>query len=164
MADPSPDTAPPVHSRKSRRCDQERVARAQLSELINRVGFGKEGIILTRHGKPLVALVPAEFLDQDEGGAAAGSTVLDISSQASAPGSTHLTIAPESAHPRQACSVTAGPAGPSSRREDAAGGSARQRCQLGKALGAANRQKGWPSGSNITRTLSCGCTSATTAP
>lgn len=37
-------------------------ARAQFSELVNRVGFGKERIILTRHGKPLVALVPAEDL------------------------------------------------------------------------------------------------------
>ena len=38
-------------------------ARAQFSELVNRVGFGKERIILTRHGKPLVALVPAENVD-----------------------------------------------------------------------------------------------------
>jgi len=37
-------------------------ARAQFSELVNRVGFGKERIILTRHGKPLVGLVPAEEL------------------------------------------------------------------------------------------------------
>ncbi len=40
-------------------------ARSQFSELINRVGFGKERIVLTRHGKPLVALVPAEMLQQD---------------------------------------------------------------------------------------------------
>ncbi len=40
-------------------------ARSQFSELVNRVGFGKERIVLTRHGKPLVALVPAEMLDQD---------------------------------------------------------------------------------------------------
>lgn len=39
-------------------------ARAQFSELVNRVGFGKERIILSRHGKPLVALVPAEDLDE----------------------------------------------------------------------------------------------------
>ena len=38
-------------------------ARAQFSELVNRVGFGKERIILTRHGRPLVALIPAEDLD-----------------------------------------------------------------------------------------------------
>ncbi len=40
-------------------------ARSQFSELVNRVGFGKERIVLTRHGKPLVALVPAEMLDQN---------------------------------------------------------------------------------------------------
>ena len=38
-------------------------ARARISELVNRVGFGKERIILSRHGKPLVALIPAEELD-----------------------------------------------------------------------------------------------------
>ena len=37
-------------------------ARAQFSELVNRVGFGKERIVLSRHGKPLVALIPAEEL------------------------------------------------------------------------------------------------------
>ncbi len=40
-------------------------ARSQFSELVNRVGFGKERIVLTRHGRPLVALVPAEMLDQE---------------------------------------------------------------------------------------------------
>lgn len=34
-------------------------ARAQFSELINRVGYGGERIVITRHGKPLIALVPA---------------------------------------------------------------------------------------------------------
>ena len=59
-------------------------ARAQFSELVNRVGFGKERIILTRHGKPLVALVPAETLDGAlEESVADGDvelTVLDLSS------------------------------------------------------------------------------------
>ena len=41
-------------------------ARARFSELVNRVGFGKERVILTRHGKPLVALVPAEALAEPE--------------------------------------------------------------------------------------------------
>lgn len=54
-------------------------ARAQFAELINRVGYGKERIVLTRHGKPLVALVPAESLSEDQ---AAGGTVLDLTSQA----------------------------------------------------------------------------------
>lgn len=59
-------------------------ARAQFSELINRVGFGKERIVLTRHGKPLVALVPAETLDQDDSGTVGeDSTMLDLSSRPS---------------------------------------------------------------------------------
>jgi prevent-host-death family protein len=34
-------------------------ARAELAELVNRVGYGGERLVLTRHGKPLAALVPA---------------------------------------------------------------------------------------------------------
>jgi prevent-host-death family protein len=68
-------------------------ARAQLSELVNRVGFGKERIVLTRHGKPLVALVPAEILEELDASVAATPTMLDISSQTSNYGPTHLTIA-----------------------------------------------------------------------
>lgn len=44
-------------------------ARADLAELINRVVYGGERVVLTRHGKPLVALVTApdlERLEQDE--------------------------------------------------------------------------------------------------
>ncbi len=55
-------------------------ARAAFSELINRVGYGGERIILTRHGKPLVALVPASEADGDSHGAAEERiTVLDMS-------------------------------------------------------------------------------------
>jgi prevent-host-death family protein len=35
-------------------------ARADFSELINKVGYGGERVVITRHGKPLVALVAAE--------------------------------------------------------------------------------------------------------
>ena len=42
-------------------------ARAKFSELINRVGYGGERIVLTRHGTPLVALVPAEDLGDEAG-------------------------------------------------------------------------------------------------
>jgi len=35
-------------------------ARADFSELINKVGYAHERVVITRHGKPLVALVPAE--------------------------------------------------------------------------------------------------------
>jgi prevent-host-death family protein len=38
-------------------------ARAELAELVNRVGYGGERVVLTRHGKPLAALVPASDLD-----------------------------------------------------------------------------------------------------
>ena len=70
-------------------------ARAQLSELINRVGFGKERIILTRHGKPLVALVPAEVLERLDDGGGAAPTVLDVSSRPAGDGPAHLSIAAE---------------------------------------------------------------------
>lgn len=35
-------------------------ARAVFSELINKVGYGGERVVITRHGKPLVALVAAD--------------------------------------------------------------------------------------------------------
>ncbi len=35
-------------------------ARKQISEVINRAAYGKEGVILTRRGKPVVAVVPIE--------------------------------------------------------------------------------------------------------
>lgn len=37
-------------------------ARAEFAELVNRVVYGGERIVVTRHGKPLAALVPAEDL------------------------------------------------------------------------------------------------------
>ncbi|EPH46408.1 type II toxin-antitoxin system Phd/YefM family antitoxin [Streptomyces aurantiacus] len=37
-------------------------ARAELAELINRVVYGNERVVVTRHGKPLVALVSADDL------------------------------------------------------------------------------------------------------
>ncbi|MET9293192.1 type II toxin-antitoxin system Phd/YefM family antitoxin [Streptomyces sp. NPDC003077] len=44
-------------------------ARAELADLINRVVYGNERVVVTRHGKPLVALVTADDLrrlEQDE--------------------------------------------------------------------------------------------------
>ncbi|ANW21280.1 type II toxin-antitoxin system Phd/YefM family antitoxin [Streptomyces clavuligerus] len=41
-------------------------ARAELAELINRVVYGGERVTVTRHGKPLVALVSAADLDRLE--------------------------------------------------------------------------------------------------
>jgi prevent-host-death family protein len=37
-------------------------ARDQFSEVLNRAAFGKERVVLTRRGKPLVAIVPIEDL------------------------------------------------------------------------------------------------------
>ncbi|MCS0635678.1 type II toxin-antitoxin system Phd/YefM family antitoxin [Streptomyces sp. LP05-1] len=45
-------------------------ARAELAELINRVVYGGERVVVTRHGKPLVALVSAEDLRRLEADAA----------------------------------------------------------------------------------------------
>jgi prevent-host-death family protein len=58
-------------------------ARAQLSDLINRVGYGGERIVLTRHGKPLVALVPAADLEAAPAHLDEPSVLLDLSSRAS---------------------------------------------------------------------------------
>ena len=38
-------------------------ARENLAEVINRVAFGDERIVLTRHGKALVAMVPLDDLE-----------------------------------------------------------------------------------------------------
>ncbi|MCX4967934.1 type II toxin-antitoxin system Phd/YefM family antitoxin [Streptomyces sp. NBC_00654] len=66
-------------------------ARAELAELINRVVYGGERVVVTRHGKPLVALVSAADLQRLEGEEAAAqdqviSSVSSISSTTSAPG------------------------------------------------------------------------------
>ncbi|MGA5809902.1 type II toxin-antitoxin system Phd/YefM family antitoxin [Streptomyces cellulosae] len=47
-------------------------ARAELADLINRVVYGGERVVVTRHGKPLVALVSAEDLRRLEEVAGAG--------------------------------------------------------------------------------------------
>ncbi|WP_037672581.1 type II toxin-antitoxin system Phd/YefM family antitoxin [Streptomyces griseus] len=39
-------------------------ARAELADLINRVVYGNERVVVTRHGKPLVALVSAADLER----------------------------------------------------------------------------------------------------
>lgn len=46
-------------------------ARAELADLINRVVYGGERVVVTRHGKPLVALVSAADLERLEALAAA---------------------------------------------------------------------------------------------
>jgi prevent-host-death family protein len=38
-------------------------ARNRFADFVNRVGYGKERIILTRHGKPVAAMIPIEDLE-----------------------------------------------------------------------------------------------------
>ncbi|MFD7920852.1 type II toxin-antitoxin system Phd/YefM family antitoxin [Streptomyces sp. NPDC059740] len=45
-------------------------ARAELADLINRVVYGGERVVVTRHGKPLVALVTAADLERLEAASA----------------------------------------------------------------------------------------------
>ena len=66
-------------------------ARAELAELINRVVYGGERVVVTRHGKPLVALVSAADLQRLENEEAAAEeqvirSVSSIRSVTSAPG------------------------------------------------------------------------------
>jgi prevent-host-death family protein len=66
-------------------------ARDELSDLINRVAYGHERIILTRHSKPVACLVPPEDLErleqvsQERINLAATGPVLDISQSSAAP-------------------------------------------------------------------------------
>ncbi|MEP0914571.1 type II toxin-antitoxin system Phd/YefM family antitoxin [Leptolyngbya sp. GB1-A1] len=55
-------------------------ARNQFADLINRVAYGKERVILTRRGKALVAVVPLDDLrssDPSEGGTASKLSISD---------------------------------------------------------------------------------------
>ncbi|MFH9266837.1 type II toxin-antitoxin system Phd/YefM family antitoxin [Streptomyces sp. NPDC017546] len=66
-------------------------ARAELAELINRVVYGGERVVVTRHGKPLVALVSAADLQRLEAEETAAeerviSSVSSIDSASSAQG------------------------------------------------------------------------------
>jgi len=60
-------------------------ARRNLAELVNRVAYGKERVVLTRHGKQLCALVPIEdlsFLEQIRGAAARNDIADALAEQA----------------------------------------------------------------------------------
>jgi prevent-host-death family protein len=70
-------------------------ARAELADLINRVVYGSERVVVTRHGKPLVALVSAADLqlleelgrrDTDDAQEQVISTVSTVRPLPSAPG------------------------------------------------------------------------------
>ncbi|MEH0421615.1 type II toxin-antitoxin system Phd/YefM family antitoxin [Streptomyces sp. B21-083] len=59
-------------------------ARAELADLINKVVYGGERVVVTRHGKPLVALVSAADLERlDELDAAEEQVVGAVSSAVS---------------------------------------------------------------------------------
>ncbi|MEU7411074.1 type II toxin-antitoxin system Phd/YefM family antitoxin [Streptomyces sp. NPDC042638] len=65
-------------------------ARAELADLINRVVYGGERVVVTRHGKPLVALVSAadlERLDALDGQAAEQEQVVSSVSRVREAGS-----------------------------------------------------------------------------
>lgn len=69
-------------------------ARADLAELINRVVYGGERVVVTRHGKPLVAFVSAADLERLENEETAEreqviSSVSSIGSSTSAPRERH---------------------------------------------------------------------------
>ncbi|MEV6591398.1 type II toxin-antitoxin system Phd/YefM family antitoxin [Streptomyces acidicola] len=51
-------------------------ARAELADLINRVVYGGERVVVTRHGKPLVALVSAADLERLEESASTEEPVI----------------------------------------------------------------------------------------
>ncbi|MFE9551907.1 type II toxin-antitoxin system Phd/YefM family antitoxin [Streptomyces sp. NPDC006692] len=66
-------------------------ARAELAELINRVVYGGERVVVTRHGKPLVALVSAADLEKlesqpEQGEEHAASSVSSVRPLTAAPG------------------------------------------------------------------------------
>ncbi|MGQ4491452.1 type II toxin-antitoxin system Phd/YefM family antitoxin [Streptomyces sp. 372A] len=63
-------------------------ARAELADLINRVVYGGERVVVTRHGKPLVALVSAadlERLEREEEAPEQEQVISSVSSIGSAP-------------------------------------------------------------------------------
>jgi prevent-host-death family protein len=47
-------------------------AKARFSELVERLILKKEHIVVTRHGKPVAALVPYEEWERQQAGAAGG--------------------------------------------------------------------------------------------
>jgi prevent-host-death family protein len=65
-------------------------ARAELADLINRVVYGGEQVLLTRHGKPLVALVSAADLQrlQDLDAQAEEAVISTVTSVGSRPSAT----------------------------------------------------------------------------
>jgi prevent-host-death family protein len=68
-------------------------ARDELADLINRVAYGHERIILTRHSKPVACIVPPEDLErlEQEGG---GQERINLTSAGPEPVVRQLPAAP----------------------------------------------------------------------
>lgn len=56
-------------------------ARDELADLINRVAYGHERIVLTRHSKPVACLVPPEDLQRLEGESQARISLTSVGSE-----------------------------------------------------------------------------------
>lgn len=75
-------------------------AREELADLINRVAYGHERIILTRHSKPVACIVPPEDLaqleerEQERMNLAHPGTAPDTTSAGTAPDTLHLPVTP----------------------------------------------------------------------
>ena len=79
-------------------------ARAQLADLANRVAYGGERVVLTRHGRPFVALIAAEDLSLlDEPRSVTGTPL---------PGA-GMSSAPDQSYPTSIAATYTPPAGPS---------------------------------------------------
>jgi prevent-host-death family protein len=64
-------------------------ARAEFADLVNRVVYGGERVVVTRHGKPIVALVSAADLERldaaDEAAGQQSAHVIRLSADAGGP-------------------------------------------------------------------------------
>jgi prevent-host-death family protein len=75
-------------------------ARAEFSELISKVAYGGDPVVITRHGKPLVAVVPASFLQKETSEdvdvpqrSSSPVTVLDVTTREGSESSGPFTVA-----------------------------------------------------------------------
>jgi len=66
-------------------------AREELADLINRVAYGHERIILTRHSKPVACIVPPEDLAQLE---EREQEIISLTSTGTAPDTQRLSVTP----------------------------------------------------------------------
>ncbi len=57
------------------------LAKARLSELVDRLILKKEHIVITRRGKPVAALMPYDEWERQQAGAAGGLADVDVPRQ-----------------------------------------------------------------------------------